>query len=84
MKRTIRSSLCVLLLLAVTCPILMADPTAGDSAQPNPDAPDSQRIPAITQGMQLIPTRLDASIGAWATRYPKAYRSWKDSVHGKA
>jgi 5-methylcytosine-specific restriction endonuclease McrA len=83
MKRTVPVGLCVLVLLAATSSPLMAsskgaDPT--DTAQAGIDAAGSEIVSPAPEATEP----LSAEEEQWATRYPREYRDWKESVHGRA
>jgi 5-methylcytosine-specific restriction endonuclease McrA len=79
MKRTVSVGLCVLLLLAAVPSPLMASSRAADPAQPGLDAAGAEIIlPAPGDPKPLTAEQ------EWAMRYPREYKDWKDSVHGRA
>jgi hypothetical protein len=80
MKRTVSAGLCVLLLLAVPSSRLMAGSTGVDPAQPDLDATGAEIIPPAPGDTEPVPAEFEQ----WATRYPREYRDWTESVHGRA
>ncbi len=80
MKRTVPVGLCVLLLLAATSSPLMAGSIETRPAQPDLDATDGAIILLAREETEL----LSAEERQWATRYPREYKDWRESVHGRA
>lgn len=80
MKRTVPVGLFVLLLLAATSPPAMAGSAGVDPAQPDLDASGAEIIPPAAEETEPVPAEFEQ----WATRYPREYRDWKESVHGRA
>jgi 5-methylcytosine-specific restriction endonuclease McrA len=76
--------LCVLVLLTATCPVLMAPSAAGAPARPDVDANRSQVMFVIPETMEPVCAELDDGTKPWATRHPREYQDWQDSVHGSA
>ena len=81
MKRTVPVGLCVLLLLAATASPSMASSMGADPT--DPAQPDLDSAEIIFPGPKDTES-LSAEERQWATRYPREYRDWRESVHGRA
>jgi 5-methylcytosine-specific restriction endonuclease McrA len=79
MKRTVPIGLSVLLLLAATSSPLMAGSTGTAPVQPDLDAAGAEIILSAPEDAKPLTAEQE-----WAMRYPREYRDWKDSVHGRA
>jgi hypothetical protein len=80
MNQVLSVAVCVLLLLAA-----MFSSSTASSSQPDPARPDLE----ATRTEDIAPTPEDAEPASpeeddWASRYPREYEDWKDSVHGRA
>ena len=80
MKRTVPAGLCVLLLLVITSSPLAASSTGTDLARPELDSTGAEIISLALEDAEP----LSAEEQQWATRYPREYRDWRESVHGRA
>ena len=80
MKRTVPAGLCLLLLLVITSSRLEASSTGTHPARPEHDATGAWIISPAPEDTEP----LSAEEQQWAARYPREYRDWKDSVHGRA
>jgi len=80
MKRTVSAGLCVLLLLAAAPALLMASSTMTDRERPDPDAAGSESVELTAEDGEPA----SAEEEHWASRYPRQYADWKESVHGRA
>jgi hypothetical protein len=84
MARTVRLSLCVLILFAAVRPAAMARSAGENPTRPDLDAATTETISSIPHDMEPVCAQPDGGVAPWATRYPKEYRDWQESVHGVA
>jgi predicted CXXCH cytochrome family protein len=84
MKRVVGIGLLVLLSLAVTRSSAMGRATGGRPSEPSSAATDSEVVSPISEIPAQACARADGGSEACAQRYPKEYREWQESVHGKA
>jgi hypothetical protein len=76
MKRVVQASPCVVLLLAATCSSVMVHSAWGDTGR--------SVAAAASKTVEPVCARVDAGTEPCATRYPKQYLEWQESVHGRA
>jgi hypothetical protein len=85
MKRIVPVRLCTLLLAAAIQTALASLPALAADARSKHEAANNAIIPAIPQSMRpLCGASLDGDGEPWATRYPRQYQEWEDSIHGRA
>ena len=84
MKRVVGSGLLVLLLLAATHPGAPARAADGSASGSGSDAAGSAVVTPVSGRPPQLCARADGGTEACATQYPKQYREWQESVHGKA
>jgi hypothetical protein len=85
MKRIVSVRLCSLLLMATFAAALASLPVVAADDRSDRTAANNPLIPMIPQSMRpLCGTSLDGDSEPWATRYPRQYQEWADSVHGRA
>jgi hypothetical protein len=84
MKRVVGTGLRVLLLLAVTHPSAMVRAAGGSPYGSSSDATGSEVVSPISGTPAQACARADGGSEPCARRYPKEYRDWQESVHGKA
>jgi hypothetical protein len=84
MKRIVRISLCALLLLAGSYSTPMVRTSAGSPAQPDLDTAADEVASTAPEQEESAFTPAEAEMETWATRYPREYRDWRQSVHGRA
>jgi hypothetical protein len=80
MKRTVPVGLCILFLLVISFSSVAASSTDVGSAGPELDATAAENVSPTPEDTEP----LSAEERHWATRYPREYEDWKDSVHGRA
>ena len=84
MKRTLRISLCALWVAATCLFTLIAPPAGAEQVQADLAAESSESVPVVLQNNEPICVLPDGGSEPCATLYPKEYREWQDSVHGRA
>jgi len=84
MQPMLRAGLCVLLLLAVTHPSAMVHAAGGTPSGSGPDTAGGDTVSPIPGRPEPMCARPDAENEPCATRHPKEYREWQESVHGQA
>ena len=84
MQPMLRAGLCVLLLLAVTHPSATVHAAGGTPSGSDPDTAGGDMVSPIPGRPEPMCARPDAENEPCATRHPKEYREWQESVHGKA
>ena len=84
MKRVVGIGLRVLLLVAVTHPSAVVRAADGSPSGSSFEAAGSEVVTPISGTPAQVCAREDGGSEACARRYPKEYREWQESVHGKA
>jgi hypothetical protein len=85
MKQVISVRLCILVLAATMQTALASRPVLAADARWDRTIANTPILPMIPQSMMpLCGQSLDGDGEPWATRYPRQYQKWADSVHGRA
>lgn len=86
LRRIVSAPVCLLLAVVGTHAILsLSPPPAGATLQRNAGGSRNPIVVDIPEDMKpLCGAPLQGGAEPWATRYPKEYQDWEDSVHGRA